>query len=157
MKRKVYKLANITEIIVHCTANTPYGGTNANSIRDYHINVCGYGHCGYHYIIDEYGVTHQMLDLNVIGCHCLRHNDHSIGIAYIGGVDRSGAPVNSLTVLQLESLSRLIHDLMSKFNLTYDDIHVHNEYSEKACPCFTSTWLRHWLNAYCLHFKILPY
>lgn len=72
------------------------------------------------------------------GAHCKGHNAHSIGICYIGGLDKDGlTPKDTRTPEQKASLSALVNQLQA----TYPEatLHGHNEFAPKACPSF---WVR---------------
>ncbi|MGX8713195.1 MAG: N-acetylmuramoyl-L-alanine amidase [bacterium] len=69
-----------------------------------------------------------------VRCTATRHNAHSIGIAYVGGLDANGRPVDTRTPLQRLAMLQLVQDLMEEHNVT--SIHGHNEYAAKARPCF---------------------
>jgi N-acetylmuramoyl-L-alanine amidase len=62
-------------------------------------------------------------------------NKSSIGICYIGGLEKDGkTPKDTRTPQQKESLLLLIKTL----NKIYPEatLHGHNEFSNKACPSF---------------------
>ena len=83
------------------------------------------------------------------GAHCTGWNHRSIGICYIGGLDRNGRPADTRTEAQREALVRLVEDLRLVFpslqqvighrdtspDLNGDGIISPNEYI-KSCPCF---------------------
>ena len=69
------------------------------------------------------------------GAHVKGHNKHSIGIAYVGGIDKDTyQPLDTRTPEQISSLYEIIMNLMKD----YPDatLHGHNEFSNKACPSF---------------------
>ena len=69
------------------------------------------------------------------GAHVKGHNKDSIGIAYVGGVDKDTLqPLDTRTEEQISSLYELIMNLMKD----HPDatLHGHNEFSSKACPSF---------------------
>ena len=69
-----------------------------------------------------------------MGAHVSGQNRGSIGICYIGGVDKNLRPKDTRTKDQKESIDKFILELMNK----YPDatLHGHNEFSSKACPSF---------------------
>ena len=69
-----------------------------------------------------------------IGAHCRGHNTESIGICYIGGVDRHGCPEDTRTEAQKISLRKLVELLQSRYPGA--TVHGHNEFAAKACPSF---------------------
>ena len=79
----------ITELIVHCSA-TPEGvDYTVDDIRRWHKQQ-GWSDIGYHYVVYRNGLIVDGRDVDLIGAHCLKggHNTHSIGICYVGGVDK---------------------------------------------------------------------
>ena len=69
-----------------------------------------------------------------IGAHCTGHNAISIGICYIGGLSKDSKPKDTRTPQQRESMLSLIEQLCEEFPRV--TIHGHNEFANKACPCF---------------------
>lgn len=70
----------------------------------------------------------------------IRRYHRSIGIAYVGGLDDDGRPADTRTEAQRIVLLQLVRDLMEEYAVTEN--HGHNEYANKACPCFD---VRQWL------------
>lgn len=69
------------------------------------------------------------------GAHCLGHNAHSIGVCYIGGLDRDGkTPKDTRTGSQKLALEALVQLL--QLNYPVATVHGHKEFANKACPCF---------------------
>ena len=89
---------------------------------------------GYHYVIRLDGTIEQGRPLEMIGAHCTGHNAHSIGICYIGGLDRSGNPKDTRTQVQKDVLWSLVESLQKRFPGA--TVHGHREFANKACPCF---------------------
>lgn len=126
-------MRQIDEIIIHCTATE--GGTSVpiQKIESWHL-AQGYDSIGYHYVIQPNGTIQVGRRISKPGAHCKGHNAHSIGIAYVGGMN-DGKPQDTRTIAQIESIQILISLLLTM----YPDIKKitgHNEYSNKACPCF---------------------
>ena len=130
---KEISMRTITEIIIHCTATRPNAICTVGSIRRYHHSL-GWRDIGYHYVIYPDGSVHAGRPVEQPGAHTEGHNAHSIGIAYVGGLDADGRPADTRTPLQRLALLQLVQDLMEEHNIT--SIHGHNEYAAKACPCF---------------------
>ncbi len=66
--------------------------------------------------------------------HCKGHNSISIGICYIGGLSKKGKPKDTRTRDQKAAMRSLIEQLKEEYPLA--TIHGHNEFANKACPCF---------------------
>lgn len=122
----------INDIIIHCTA-TPQGrDLTAAQIDDMH-RARGWRCIGYHYIIRLDGTVERGRAISQPGAHCYGHNAHSIGIAYVGGIDETGTARDTRTPAQKESLLALTAKLVKMYGCA---AHGHNEYAAKDCPCF---------------------
>ena len=127
-------MRQIKEIIIHCSA-TPDGRDYTVSDIDRWHRARGFRKIGYHYVIYRDGSIHEGRPIAEAGAHCKGHNAHSIGICYIGGLDKDGrTPKDTRTPEQKASLSALVNQLQA----TYPDatLHGHNEFAPKACPSF---------------------
>lgn len=123
----------INEIIIHCSATVEGKDYTTEDIKKWH-KARGFSDIGYHYIIYRDGSIHNGRNVNISGAHCTNHNAHSIGICYIGGVDKYNKPKDTRTLEQKNSLKNLL--LKLKVLYPKATIHGHNEYANKACPCF---------------------
>lgn len=126
-------MRKINEIIIHCSATQEGMDFHAKDIDRWHKER-GYNKIGYHYVVDLDGTVELGRNESEIGAHCSGRNRYSIGICYIGGLDKKGNAKDTRTLEQRESLWELLRQLLIKYpNAT---IHGHNTYSSKACPCF---------------------
>ena len=125
----------IKEIIVHCTATKPSVDWGVKEIRRCHINDKGWADIGYHYVIRLNGFIERGRAEWRQGAHCVGHNRHSIGVCYVGGLDQNGNPSDTRTPAQRRAMLTLLKELTQKYHC---EIHGHNEYSAKACPCFNA-------------------
>ena len=127
-------MRKIDKIIVHCTA-TPEG-------KDYHVSDVdkwhkqrGWKGIGYHYLIALDGTIEKGRPENEIGAHCTNHNRTSIGICYVGGLDKDGkTPKDTRTEAQKKALLELIVALLIKYPRAR--IYGHRDFANKACPSF---------------------
>ena len=126
-------MRTITEIIIHCTATRPDAYCTVESIRRYHKSL-GWHDIGSHYVIYPDGSVHSGRPIEQVGAQCPGHNVQSIGIAYVGGLDADGHAADTRTEAQRLVLLQLVQDLMEEYPITA--IHGHNEYANRACPCF---------------------
>ena len=126
-------MRQINEIIIHCSATKEGLNFNANDIDRWHKQR-GFKRIGYHFVILNDGTIQQGRELASIGAHCTNHNAHSIGICYIGGLDKNGKPKDTRTVQQKASMYDLLVKLKKQFPKA--TIHGHNEFANKACPSF---------------------
>lgn len=123
----------INEIIIHCSATVEGKDYTTEDIKKWH-KARGFSDIGYHYIIYRDGSIHNGRNVNISGAHCTNHNAHSIGICYIGGVDKYNKPKDTRTLEQKNSLKNLLLKLKALYPKAA--IHGHNEYANKACPSF---------------------
>lgn len=130
-------MRKIKEIIIHCTATAEGMPVSVEKIRSYHIAHRGFSDIGYHFVIGLDGSVSQGRPVEIVGAHCIGHNSHSIGIAYVGGLDKeTKAPKDTRTPAQKKALIDLCTRLIEQYNLTTSDIYPHNKFANKACPCF---------------------
>lgn len=135
----------INRLIVHC-ASTPEGKEYASSVIDkWHkdrkfssykdANTGQLKYIGYHYLIHLDGSIEICRPENIKGCHVTNYNANSIGICYIGGVEKDGkTPKDTRTAEQKTSLMKLLKELKERFPKA--TIHGHREFAAKACPSF---------------------
>lgn len=128
-------MRKITEIILHCSATPEGKDFRAADIDRWHRQK-GWKCIGYNYVIDLDGKVEGGRSLEMSGAHTIGHNDKSIGICYIGGIDGKSNPKDTRTIPQKESMFALVRQLLLAFNLTIKDVHCHNEFANKACPSF---------------------
>jgi N-acetylmuramoyl-L-alanine amidase len=139
----------INEIIIHCTATGPNWWASkptkskVNEVRRWHVEDRGWSDIGYHYLIDRNGTIAEGRPVERSGAHTKGHNANSIGISLFGG--HGGAATDAFddnfTLEQEVALRELIEKLQGEHpNIT--KISGHNQYSSKACPCFSvPNWL----------------
>ena len=123
------------ELIIHCSATEEGKDFGASDIDKWHRQQ-GYNGIGYHFVVKLDGTVQSGRACNQDGAHCYGHNKYAIGVCYIGGL-RKGKPADTRTDSQKDSLVKLIRVLMHAFSIKIDNVRVHNEFADKACPCFT--------------------
>ena len=127
----------ITLIIIHCSAVRPWEQSGFREIDLWHRQRGWKYGCGYHFIVRRDGSIEDGRPLEMIGAHCLNHNNHSIGICYEGGLDVAGRPADTRTEAQKVTLSQLLERLHRQFPNAV--IVGHNVFEPmKACPCFNA-------------------
>ncbi|MCQ2238240.1 MAG: N-acetylmuramoyl-L-alanine amidase [Bacteroidaceae bacterium] len=126
-------MRKITEIIIHCSATKEGMDYTVSDIDRWH-RAQGYRKIGYHFVIYRDGSIHVGRSKSEVGAHCIGHNSISIGICYVGGLSADGKPKDTRTPQQKDSLLALIEQLKEEFPGV--SIHGHNEFANKACPCF---------------------
>lgn len=123
----------ITEIILHCSATREGKDFTVADIESWHKKR-GFTTIGYHYVIYRDGSLHEGRDIDIAGAHCTGHNTHSVGICYIGGLSKTGAPKDTRTDAQKKTLLNTIKELKKLYPAA--TVHGHCEFANKACPCF---------------------
>lgn len=131
-------MRTITEIIVHSTA-TPSGmKATAKDIDKWHRQK-GFDCIGYHFVILHNGEIQAGRAVASIGAHCRGHNEQTIGIAYVGGINSSKQSADTRTQAQKKSLLALIKLLISQYP-TICKISGHRDYCNTACPSFDAKY-----------------
>lgn len=127
-------MRKITEIIIHCSATPEGRDITVDTIRQWHKQR-HFVDIGYHYVIYRDGSIHGGRPEDQVGAHVTNHNKNSIGICYVGGMERDmSEPKDTRTPAQKQSLIQLCKHLQTKYPGA--TIHGHNEYDTKACPSF---------------------
>ena len=108
----------------------------------------GYREIGYHYVVYLDGSIHKGRDEEKIGAHVLGHNTDSVGICYVGGLDKFGKSKDTRTDEQKKSLIKLIGELKERYPRASllghrdlsPDINGDGKIDKwewlKDCPCF---------------------
>ena len=128
-------MRQLTEIILHCSA-TPEGRYHdAEDIRSWHVDGRGWSDIGYHFVVLLDGTVEEGRPIERAGAHVKGRNKTTIGVCYIGGLDDEMNPKNTLTEAQELAIEELVCDLRDEYG-DHLTLSGHNEYSNKACPCF---------------------
>ena len=144
----------IKEIVIHCSATEEGGDFDASDIDVWHTErgFCG---IGYHFVIRLDGTIEEGRPLESAGAHVSGHNKSSIGICYIGGLEKKTKKAkDTRTAEQKDSLLWLITAIRNNMpgggSMT---VKGHRDYSPdknkngvidpyeriKECPCFDAT------------------
>jgi len=123
----------ISKVIVHCSATREGQPISVETIRKWH-KMRGWSDIGYHYVIDLNGQVHAGRDVSRVGAHVKGENTGSVGVCYVGGLDKDGEPKDTRTHEQDIALTYLLKLLTHQYEGS--TLHGHNEFSSKACPCF---------------------
>lgn len=146
-------MRKIDSIIVHCSATKAGMDFGVRDIDRRHRER-GMDGVGYHYVIRLDGTVEEGRKLERVGAHCLKWNERSVGICYIGGLDEAGLPADTRTDRQKEAMRRLIGVLRRRYEIsavmghrdTSPDLNgdgvIGPEEFIKWCPCFD---VRKWL------------
>ncbi len=149
------KAADIDSIVIHCTASREGQDVRASDIDKMHKER-GFAMIGYNYVVDLDGTVEVGRPLSRDGAHCntagtsgKAYNKHSIGIVYVGGLDRNGKAKDTRTYAQKKALVKLVYRLMDEYPKIKEVI-GHRDASPdkngdgqitanewiKQCPCF---------------------
>ena len=148
-------MKTIDSIIIHCSATKEGVDIKASDIDRMH-RAQKWKMIGYNYVIDLDGTIEEGRPLTMDGAHCnskdgrgITYNTHSIGICYVGGLDKDGKAKDTRTPEQKASLIKLINELCAKYPIvellghrdTSPDLNGNGEIEPfewiKACPCFS--------------------
>lgn len=130
-------MRQINYIIIHCSATKAEQDFRAKDIDRWHRER-GWDGIGYHKVIDLDGTIEPGRSEAKPGAHCKGHNSDSIGICYIGGLDKNGKSADTRTELQKAALARLVADYKRRFPNAKVVGHRDMPNVHKACPCFNA-------------------
>jgi len=135
----------IDTIILHCSASPQGRGDDAHTIDRWHTERFKKRRgIGYHLVILEDGSTQKGAWLDFIGAHTGGQNNDSVGIMFIGGVNKQLAPEFNATPQQIQTLKKIIKIMKKQYKLKAKDIKGHNEfprYKSRGCPMLTDEQL----------------
>ena len=126
-------MRTVTLIVVHCSATPEGQDFHASDIDRWH-RARGWKMIGYHYVVNLNGTIEQGRPEPMVGAHCQGHNEHSIGVCYIGGLDSRGHPADTRTPEQKKALRHLLESLHAAYPKAFIVGH-HDLNPAKACPC----------------------
>lgn len=126
-------MRKINKIIVHCTATPEGRSVTVKDVDKWHRQR-GWRKIGYHYLVGLNGEIHEGRKEWEVGAHTFGYNQHSIGVAYVGGLTKSGKPADTRTPEQRKSLIKLIRELKSRYHGA--KVYGHRDFANKECPCF---------------------
>ena len=127
-------MRKIDKIILHCAATPEGRDIKMETIKSWHVKGNGWSDIGYHFVIELDGAVKNGRALHKMGAHTRGENAHSIGVCYVGGIDKNKNAKDTRTDAQKDSLNKLISALM--LDHSEASVHGHNEFSAKACPSF---------------------
>lgn len=140
-------MRKINHIVIHASATKEGEFFNAADIEKWHKKR-GFKTIGYHYVVLLDGTVEKGRPDEKIGAHVKDFNKDSIGIVYIGGLDKNRKPKDTRTEEQKTSLLKLLKELKAKHRSA--TISGHRDFSPdlnkngiiekhefiKACPCY---------------------
>lgn len=138
-------MRQIKRIFVHCTA-----GSQRQTLKDLQaeFRLKKWKNPGYHYVVQADGTCTQLQSEDRVSNGVSGYNSTAIHVAYMGGIDAKGHPVDNRTEAQKSTLRRVLKTLHEKYPeaviLGHRDISPdlnkngrieENEWI-KYCPCF---------------------
>lgn len=148
-------MKKIDACIIHCSATREGWDVRAADIDKWHKER-GFKMIGYNYVIDLDGTIEVGRPLSMDGAHCNTaglsgeaYNKHSIGICYVGGLDKYGKAKDTRTPAQKKAMVGLVYHLLDTYPSIVEII-GHRDASPdkngdgritknewiKQCPCF---------------------
>lgn len=127
---------DIDFLVVHCTA-TPQGRWHDARDIDLWHKRRGFAGIGYNFVVKLNGDIEKGRDLDATPAHVAGYNTRSIGIVYVGGVDKNTLKSkDTRTEAQKRSLEALLRALRRRYPKA--KIWGHRDFPgvRKACPCF---------------------
>lgn len=127
-------MIDIRKIVIHCSATKPHQDIGADEIRLWHQDR-GWRDIGYHYVIRRDGQVETGRQDHERGAHVKNHNENSLGICLVGGIDIDGNPSANFSFYQYLALKQIKRG----FDALYPNAKWYGHYeldSSKACPCF---------------------
>jgi N-acetyl-anhydromuramyl-L-alanine amidase AmpD len=134
-------------VVIHCSATKADQDIGRDEIDEWH-RARGWDGIGYHYVIRRNGTIQVGRNFNEVGAHVKGHNRTSLGICWVGGLDKNGEPEDNRTEEQRRAIKALVG--MSSWMWPGARICGHRDLSPdidgdgiveewewlKACPCF---------------------
>jgi len=129
------KLLKPTHIVIH---HAQIDSGNSDYYKFLHKGIFGWDDVGYHYIIGN-GIAELSIDgyieegrnIQFQGAHVKGHNSYTIGICLTGNFDNYSPTEN-----QIKSLTKLVTELMAKYDIPKENIVGHSDFEDvsKTCP-----------------------
>ena len=128
-------MRKLEKIILHCSATPKGRDVSVEDIRKWHVEGNSWSDIGYHFVIELSGELKIGRPLGRMGAHVRGHNRGSIGVCYVGGMDRDmTTPMDTMNRAQEGTFRNLVVALRASWGEL--SLHGHNEFSSKACPSF---------------------
>lgn len=126
-------------VIIHHSLTKDGKTVDWDGIKRYHMQEKGWSDCGYHCGVERInGVLTTLTGrpLDMIGAHCLGHND-TIGICIVGNYDLT-PPDDEM----LRYAANVAAGYLRMFSLPIETLHRHHDYAEKSCPGELFPWVK---------------
>lgn len=139
-------MRKINYLVIYASSTTTTA--SISNIQSYWNDILQWQNPGYHYMICPDGKVVQMLGIDKITNGISEYNDHSINIAYIGGIDEQNQVTDTRTAPQKISILKLLRELKEQFPKAkiqgYRDFFLKNKIKQdpdqpESNPCFNAT------------------
>lgn len=128
-------------IVIHCSATPPTMNIGAADIKKWHL-ARNFNDIGYHRVIKRDGTIEFGRADIIPGAHAAGHNQFSLAVCLVGGVDKNHKPEANYTPAQWEALRMVVYDWSKKYRDAKIVGHRDLPKVDKACPSFdVATWL----------------
>lgn len=131
-------MRTLDKIVIHCSATPPTMDIGAKEIRSWHVNERKWRDIGYHFVVRRNGEVELGRPLDMQGAHARGHNKTSVGVCWVGGVDKDMNPENNMTREQESELWCTVQNLMLTYGIEKEHVVGHRDLPgvTKACPSF---------------------
>src|SRR5690606_9874812 len=96
----------------------------------------GWKNPGYHYVVNKFGAIIQLAGEESVTNGVAGHNQNSVHISYIGGIDQKGNPKDTRTDAQKKAIRAKVADLKRRYPQARVLGHRDFPGVKKACPSF---------------------
>lgn len=127
-----------TEIIVHHSAGDDSSLNDTAAIRKYHKETLGWSDIGYNCLVEKVGIEYEALfgrPWDIKGAHTIGHNDHSLGICFVGNFELYEMPRQ-----QLEVGAKVIRLWQSLYKIPKTAVFKHSDFNDTLCPGRRFPW-----------------
>jgi len=131
-------MRTLDKIVIHCSATPPTMDIGVKEIRSWHVNERKWRDIGYHFVVRRDGEVQLGRPIEMQGAHARGHNKTSVGVCWVGGVDKDMNPENNMTKEQEAELWCTVQNLMLTYGINKDQVVGHRDLPgvTKACPSF---------------------
>lgn len=138
----------VNKIVIHCSATREGDDSVTREVIDRWHKAKGWIQIGYHFVVNIDGSIEIGRPISQVGAHVYGHNKGSIGIVYIGGLDKKGKPKDTRSPEQKKSLLFIVQllkqlypeaEVLGHRDLSPDvdgDGVIESWEWMKSCPCF---------------------
>lgn len=139
-------MRTLDKIVIHCSATPPTMDIGVKEIRSWHVNERKWRDVGYHIVVRRNGEVELGRPLEMQGAHARGYNKTSIGVCWVGGVDKDMNPENNMTREQESELWCTVQNFMLTYGIEKAQVVGHRDLPgvTKACPSFD---VKEWIDA----------